>query len=143
MAALDTQQAVPNVYVRRTAGLYIPRDPILQKAEIARLRAMVERREEQHRDWLERIVKGAEENDKWTAQRSWQAEYSHLWTRKSDTQGQIERLEYRIKHTDRRVGFAETSKYVHSLPILCQPLSAFSSHLTREILMAGDGSRPI
>jgi len=129
MATIDTQQAVPIVYVRRTAGLYIPRDPILQKAEIARFRATVARREEHHRDWLERIIKGAEENDKWTAQRSWQAEYSHLWTRKSATEGQIEGLENRIKYNDRRVGFAESSKYVHSLPILCQLLSITVSRL--------------
>lgn len=150
MATLDPQQAVPIVYARRTVGRYIPGDPTLQKAEIARLRATVERREEQHRDWLERIVKGAEESARSTAQwSSWQAKYSHLWTRKSDAQGQIERLENRIEHTDRRIGFAKSSKYVHSFPILCQPLFitvsrlCFSSHLTKEILIAGDGSRPI
>jgi hypothetical protein len=110
MATLDAQQAVPMVHVRRTVGRFIPRDPALQKAELARLRARAERMEEQHRCWIDRIMKRTEDDEIERKQRHWQADYSQLWTRKSDAKEKIDRLEDTIGYRERRIGFAEVSK---------------------------------
>jgi hypothetical protein len=134
MATLDAQQAVPMVHAMRIVGRFIPRDPALQKAEIAGLRATAERMEEQYRYWIDRIMKRTEDNKIERIQTSWQADYSQLWTRKSDAKEKIDRLEDTIGYRERRIGFAEVSKYVLSLLILCHPLSITASRLSLPML---------